>query len=116
MTRDDATLLDIIKAARLIGAFVQDMSAADFMQDTKTQSAVQHQLLIIGEAVKRLSRHLREQHATIPWTLMAGMRDHLIHAYDAVDLEEVWNTATRDIPTLLAQLEQVLPTPSGDSA
>lgn len=109
MTRDEAALLDIVRAARLVILFVQGVPRADFLQDVKTQSAVQHQLLVIGEAVKRLSRDFRDHHATIPWSPIAGMRNHLIHGYDAVDIREVWSTATRDIPALLTQLEQLLP-------
>ena len=79
------------------------------MGDPKTQSSVLYQLLVVGEAVKRLSTEFREQHPAIPWSLMAGMRDHLIHAYDTVDWDEVWTTVTRDIPILLAQLKPLLP-------
>ncbi len=68
------------------------------------QSAVLYQLIVIGEAVKKLSSDLRRQHPEISWTLMAGMRDHLIHGYDVVDWDEVRNTATRDMPDLLNRL------------
>lgn len=111
MSRNEATLLDIMKAAKLINVFVKDMPKASFLQDIKTQSAVQHQLLIIGEAVKRLSQNFRDQHPTIPWSVMAGMRNHLIHGYDTINLNEVWNTATRDIPTLIMQLSPLLAQP-----
>lgn len=115
MSRDGATLLDIVKAAQLVHAFVQDMTKERFLQDVKTQSAVQHQLMVIGEAVKRLSQPFRNQHATIPWSLIAGMRNHLIHGYDTVDLDEVWNTTTRDIPALVAELQPLLPSMSQES-
>jgi uncharacterized protein with HEPN domain len=65
--------------------------------------------MVIGEAVKRLSEAFRERHAILPWALMAGMRDHLIHGYDAIDLEEVWRTATHDVPEVLIKLEPLLP-------
>ncbi len=109
MTRDETTLLDIEKAVRLVLVFVQDMEKEQFFQDVKTQSAVLHQLTVLGEAVKRLSRPFRHQHPAIAWSLIAGMRDHLIHGYDTVDLDEVWNTVVRDIPALLIQLEPLLP-------
>lgn len=109
MSRDDATLLDIARAAQLIQQFIAGISKADFVADLKTQSAVLHQLTIIGEAVKRLSHTFREQNPVLPWTLMSGMRDHLIHGYNAVDLDEVWNTASRDIPEVLAKLTPLLP-------
>jgi uncharacterized protein with HEPN domain len=109
MRRDETTLLDIVSAARLVLAFTRSMTKDAFFGDVKTQSAVLHQLMIIGEAVKRLSSEFRAQHPGVPWSLIAGMRNHLIHAYDAVDLEEVWKTATVDVPDLLAQIEPLLP-------
>ena len=109
MSRDNATLLDIAQAARLIITFTRGMRKEEFLGDAKTQSAVLYQLLVIGEAVKRISHEFRSQHAAIPWQLIAGMRDHLIHGYDIVDWDEVWKTATEDVPELLAQVEGLLP-------
>lgn len=111
--RDSATLLDITRAARLVVDFKGNLSKDDFLQDQKTQSAVLHQLMIMGEAVKRLSPEFREAWANIPWSLMAGMRDNLIHEYDDVDLDEVWKTVEADIPALLATLTPLLPPEQG---
>ena len=109
MRQDKATLLDIAKAARLIEKFIEGITEKDFLNDAKTQSSVLYQLLVIGEAVKRLSREFRAQQPDVPWLLIAGMRDQLIHAYDTVDWEEVWKTATKDVPNLLAKIESQLP-------
>lgn len=104
--RDQASVTDIVCAARLALEFMGGRAEAAFLQDGKTQSAVIHQLLIVGEAVKRLSRVFREAHPDMPWQAMAGMRDQLIHAYHEVDLAEVWKTVTLDLPALLRRLEQ----------
>ena len=109
MQRDEATLLDIWRAAQLTQRFIGNMSKAAFLDDLKTQSSVLYQLLVVGEAVKRLSGEFRTQHDDIPWSLMTGMRDHLIHAYDTVDWEEVWKTVSSDVSLLLAQLAPLLP-------
>jgi uncharacterized protein with HEPN domain len=109
MSRDEATLLDIERAARLIIDFTREMDDEVFLDDVKTQSAVLHQLLVLGEAVKRLSPEFRGQHQRIPWSLIAGMRDNLIHEYDTVDLDEVWSTAKRDVPRLLLSLDLTQP-------
>jgi uncharacterized protein with HEPN domain len=85
------------------------MTQEAFLVDLKTQSAVLHQITVIGEAVRRLSQAFRERHPILPWPLMAGMRDHLIHGYDAVDLDEVWKTATSDVPEMLIKIEPLLP-------
>ena len=68
-----------------------------------------HQVTVISEAVKRLSQGFRELHPILPWQLMASMRDHLIHGYDAVDLDEVWQTASHDVPEALGKLEPLVP-------
>ncbi len=109
MDRDEATLLDIAKASELIQDFLGAMTQDAFLEDPKTQSSVLYQLLVIGEAVKRMSPSFRQRYDEIPWTLIAGMRDHLIHAYDTVDWEEVWTTVTHDVPSLYAQIEHLLP-------
>lgn len=107
MSKDKAVLLDIIHAARLAIEFQNGLSKEKFLQDIKTQSAVLHQLMVMGEAVKRLSTSFREQHDDIPWRLMAGLRDVLIHGYDIVDLSQVWKTVNSEIPELLPQLEAI---------
>ncbi len=111
MPRDDATILDILRAARRAVAFKLGMRKRAFVRDEKTQSAIVHQLMILGEATKRLSAAYRARHPNIPWRMMAGMRDALIHEYDDVDLEEVWKTVSVDLPRLIAQLELLAPKP-----
>lgn len=114
MSRDSTTLFDIARAARLTIDFTRGMDQPAFLDDVKTQSAVLHQLLILGEAVKRLSTPFREAHKKIPWAMMAGMRDKLIHEYDQVDLDEVWMTVERDLPELLRFVEPLLPKEDGE--
>lgn len=108
MTRDDVPLRDIVNGARLIADFVQGLNKSAFNIDWKTRSAVLYQLTVIGEAVKRLSMEFRGRHAEIPWTLIAGMRDKLIHGYDLVDWDEVWKTAQEDVPEVLSKVEALL--------
>lgn len=117
MNRDAAALLDIAKAAALVREFIAGFDQATFHSDLKTQSSVLYQLLVVGEAVKRLSHELRASFPAVPWSLVAGMRDHLIHAYDAIDWEEVWKTASEDLPGLLEQITPLLPDdPNGPSS
>ena len=79
------------------------------MDDDKTQSSILYQLLIIGEATKRISQEFRVKNLQIPWSLMAGMRDNLIHEYNDTNLDEVWKTSDKDIPELVKLIEPLLP-------
>lgn len=105
---DEATLLDIAQAGRRIAAFIEGMHADEFRHDLKTQAAVQHQIMVIGEAAKNLSAEFRQTHAGIPWNTIARMRDRLIHGYLTVDINVVWDTAQDGIPQLLAAVEPLL--------
>jgi uncharacterized protein with HEPN domain len=114
MRSDDATLLDILAAARLAIRFAEGVGKLQFLDDEKTQSAVIHQLLVMGEAVKRLSPEFRSAHPELPWRMMAGMRDNLVHEYDDVDLDEVWETLERDVPPVIVALDALAPRREGN--
>jgi len=109
MWRDDATLLDILRAARLALEFRGRLEKAAFLTDLKTQAAVLHELLVLGEAAKRLSAAFREEHPDVPWKAIAGMRDRLLHGYDDVDLDLGWKTVDEDLPGLVKRLEALAP-------
>ena len=64
------------------------------------QDAVIRNFEVIGEAVKRLSPLLTDQYPQVPWRRVAGFRDVLIHNYMGVDLDEVWNVITNELPGL----------------
>lgn len=109
MSRDSAGILDLINHGRRVVRFAHGLDYDAFLEDEKTQAAVLHELMIIGEAVKRLSPGFRQQHPALPWQSIAGMRDILIHHYDDVDLDEVCKTVEQSIPALLRFLEPLAP-------
>lgn len=105
---------DILDAMNNAEAFVRGTSYDQFKDDLRTNFAIVRALEIIGEATKRLPTSLREQYPDIPWRNMAGMRDRIIHGYDTVDLQIVWDVVEKDIPQIRPQIQQILTDHEGE--
>ena len=115
MDRDAPHVLDIAASARLVRSYVEGVTREDFMRDVQLQDSVIRRLEIAGEAAGRVSAQFRERHPAIPWVRMFGMRNRVVHGYDAVDLDIVWTTARERIPELLALIEPLIQPESGES-
>ena len=81
---------------------------ADFLSNRKTQDAVIRNFEVLGEAAKRVSEATRLQAPEIPWRLLSGFRDVLIHQYAGVDVQEVWKRVEFDLPPLVQALRTLL--------
>ena len=113
MDRDRGHLFDILASARKIGTYVAGVSREEFLSDTQLQDSVIRRIEIIGEAAGRVSTMFREANPKIRWAEIRGMRNRMIHRYDDVDMDIVWDTVVRDIPYLVRILESLVPPESG---
>jgi uncharacterized protein with HEPN domain len=98
----------MLDAANEALTFIQGKVRADLDNDRMLVLSLIRELEIIGEAASKVSRGTRSQSSTVPWQDITGMRNRLIHAYFDVDLDTVWNTVTKDLPVLKAELEKIL--------
>ena len=112
MDRDETTLVEIREAARSLDQFLASLvsgSRERFADDQVTRYAILYAIIVMGEAVKRLSDGFRAEHPDIPWGRICGMRDRVVHAYDRVDLDIVWSVATSHAPGLISALDVLIP-------
>jgi uncharacterized protein with HEPN domain len=109
MRRDESVYLQhVLDAIARAEEYLQGVDDATFYATPLLQDGVIRQMEIIGEAVRRLSDHLRARHPDTPWHDIAAMRDKLIHDYFGVDLETVWLTARDDLPRLKSDVSRIL--------
>ena len=101
-------LYHIWEAATEAMRFVDGRSRVDFDQDRLLKHGLIRLLEIIGEAAANISPAFRDKYDVIPWGVMVGMRNRLIHAYFNVDLNVVWRTVTEDLPELIKVIRPIL--------
>ncbi|WP_297077993.1 DUF86 domain-containing protein [Thermoleptolyngbya sp. M55_K2018_002] len=89
--------------------YAADCDRASLQINDEKVSAILYQITIIGEAAKRLSQDFRQQYPEIPWREITGMRDVIVHDYDQVDLDIVWDVIQNKLPELLISLQSLLP-------
>jgi uncharacterized protein with HEPN domain len=107
MKRDISILLeDILRCIKLIEKYLEMINndKTVFMNTEWVQDSVIRRLEIIGEASKNIPLEFRENYPEIPWKLMAGMRDVLIHGYFGINLERVWNVIIGELKELKIQI------------
>jgi|ERR1051326_4306595 uncharacterized protein with HEPN domain len=110
MRKDNSVYIShILDRAEKILNWIEGMNEDSFFKDERTQSAIIREFEVIGEAAKRVSDDFKKSHSSIPWKLMSGMRDMLIHDYEGVNPKRVWDTAMNDIPVLIAEMKKILP-------
>jgi uncharacterized protein with HEPN domain len=107
--RDDSvSLRQMLDHAREATLLIQGRSRLDLDTDRTFALALTRLMEIIGEAAKRVSEPTREKHPHVPWRSIIGMRNRVIHGYDEVDLDVLWDSIQLDLPPLIEQLEDIL--------
>lgn len=102
-------LHDILQATDLILQFTAGKTLRDYMDDALLRSGVERQFEIIGEALNRLNRIDESAAARISQRQrIIGFRNILIHGYDAVDEQVVWDVVQKDLPILRQAVEIML--------
>ncbi|MBW4468521.1 MAG: DUF86 domain-containing protein [Pegethrix bostrychoides GSE-TBD4-15B] len=109
MQRDLQFLLDMLQSAELIATYTAQRSQAEFVENVQLQDSVIRRLLVIAEAARRVSEATRQRLPNISWQEINGMRNRLVHEYNAVNLDIVWDVVQSKIPPLIEELKLQIP-------
>jgi len=99
------TMLESISYVR---EFIKNVERDEFLQDVLVQDAVLRRLTIIGEVVKSVPDVVRSRYPGVPWRKIAGTRDRVVHDYNHVDLELVWQIISDDLLPFEDRLRAIL--------
>ena len=109
MQRDLQFLLDILQSAELIMIYTAQCSKTEFVENVQLQDSVIRRLLVIAEAARRVSDATKQTLPNVSWLEINGMRNRLVHEYDDVNLNIVWDVVQSEIPLLVKNLKSQIP-------
>ncbi len=101
-------LRHMLDHAREAVAMANGKTRDDLYTDRMLNLALVRLLEIVGEAASRTPLDERAQHGDIPWSQIVGLRNRLIHGYDSVDFEILWQIVNKDLPNLILSLERIV--------
>jgi uncharacterized protein with HEPN domain len=99
--------LDILEALLKIEKYAAK-GEQEFYKEELIQVWIIHYIQIAGEAANQLSDSLKKNHTEIPWKGISGMRNLLGHQYFGLDLDEIWDTVSTDLPVLKEKMQELL--------
>ncbi len=105
---DNVRLRHMLEYSREAVSLVQGKTRADLGTERVLNLALVRLIEIVGEAANRVSMEMRASHPEIPWAQMTSMRNRLVHGYDFVDFDILWQTVIEDLPALIAALEKIV--------
>jgi 7-cyano-7-deazaguanine synthase len=108
MRLESQYLDDVLLAADAIAKFTEGIDFQGFTADELLRSAILHQLMIMGEASAHISPPLKQRYPAIPWVQIKGFRNIIGHEYFSVEWIDVWETATKEVPLLRAQIARII--------
>lgn len=105
---DSLSLKDMLSHAREAVELLGNSSREELGRNRVIQLALTRLVEIVGEAANRVSEETRKANPKIPWPQIIGMRNRLIHGYDVIDFDLLWDTVTDDLPPLIATLQEIV--------
>ena len=101
-------LRHMLDHAREAVSMAEGKTRVDLEMERQLNLSLVRLLEIVGEAASRISREDRSRYLDIPWPEIIGLRNRLIHGYDAVDLDILWQIVKEDLPPLIDKLEKIV--------
>ena len=107
---DSISMRQMLDHAREAVGIAASGSREDLDRDRILNLAPTRLIEIVGEAATRVTSAAQAEHPAIPWSQIIAMRNRVIHAYDEVDFDILWDVIELDLPPLIEQLQGIVGT------
>ena len=97
----------ILKYISKVLEYTKDTTYDDFINNSILVEACVFNLSQIGELANKIDKEFGESNSSIPWRVMYGLRNKIVHDYEGVNLVLIWDILKVDLPELNAQLEEL---------
>ena len=105
---DSVRLRHMLDYSRKAMAMVAGRTREELDRDEILTLALTRAVEIVGEAAARVSGATQVRYDGIPWTEIVGLRNRLVHGYNSVDLNILWDIVKHDLPELMATLKDAM--------
>ena len=97
----------ILKYISKICSYTNDTEYNEFITNSILVEACVFNLSQIGELANKIDKDFEENHSSIPWRVLYGLRNKIVHDYEGVNLVLIWDIVKEDLPELNRQLEEL---------
>lgn len=105
--KPSALITDILSSIGRINSYTDGFSSETFAANYMVVEACLYNIQVIGEAVSKLPDDIKKRELNIPWNLIKGMRNRLIHEYFGTDPDIVWKVIKNELPAMIKELEEI---------
>lgn len=105
---DRLPMHQMLEHARDAVEMIRGRDRAELRTNRMLQLALVHLVQIVGEAATRVSRAGQVSHPRIPWSKAIAARHRMVHGYDVINYDVVWDTIAEEFPPLVSALERAL--------
>ena len=106
MKSTEKLLMDMLHAIESIESYAVPTYEV-FLADEKTQDAIMFNLIVLGEAANQIPDDFQTKYPEIPWSSVIGTRNVIVHGYDQVKLQIVWDIIEKNLQPLKVDLLQI---------
>ena len=98
----------ILEAINHIEDFSKNIDFEGFKENILVRSAIERQLMIVGEASVYITEETKNQYPQIPWRQIRGFRNFVVHEYFGVSYQMEWSVIVAHLPNLKVASQQII--------